>query len=331
MTEKDIHYWNERLLDVCMRTPSDVDAAREALDNGAYVKHENEAGYNGLYYAVFVGGLELISLLLQRGADANNGGRKNNATPIYGPAGGGFFSVQILNLLFDYGADPNASWMLEDGGKQDYALHEAASKNNERGMCVLLEAGADPLLPDGHGKMAFDVVYNDNPRLQTILQKYMNMPRVNVRDGIRKADLFKMNGEGYCPLDNPVTWRQWPSISQALAENGEYVSKEELLQEGKEGRIIDVAVKARALKGVLEHLNSQGEKLAPEDLGELSHNPMVLQQLFSQANTMAVNKQELNQWIRHVPSELRTEIPNLQVVLAKASRAVTQVEKGLVL
>lgn len=93
--------------------------------------------------AVLVQSIELARLLLEAGADPNDGG--DPAPPLFGAVSGNKRSPDIVRLLLEHGADPNAKHDLEfdDKGPQTIMEYERAYPvASEEILAVLREFGA---------------------------------------------------------------------------------------------------------------------------------------------------------------------------------------------
>lgn len=133
----------------------------ELAQDPAAVKRYSADGWTALHLAAFFGYLELATLLLDRGADANARSTNGlNNMPLHAASAGGH--TALVALLLERGADANAR---QEGGWTP--LHAAAQAGNREMVEVLLASGADtsaraannqlPLdlaLSRGHGEVA---------------------------------------------------------------------------------------------------------------------------------------------------------------------------------
>ena len=111
----------------------DVAALTAALNEGTPVD-QLEAGVTALYVASESGNVDLVRLLIERGADVDLTVRLQR-TPLYGAVKAGYSPV--VRLLLDAGADPNKR------AKQQTPLHVAADSGCLQCVIDLVEAGAE--------------------------------------------------------------------------------------------------------------------------------------------------------------------------------------------
>jgi len=113
-------------------------------------------GFTALHLAAFFGQAEAAQALLGRGADVGAIARNANlqVAPLHSAAAGKH--AEIVKLLLEHGADPNAR---QDGGFTP--LHSAAQNDDRESIEALLEAGADPALTNDGGKTPADLAGGD--------------------------------------------------------------------------------------------------------------------------------------------------------------------------
>lgn len=127
-------------------------------------------GWTALHQAVHLGSLQLVELLLSRGADANSQA-EDGATPLHIAARQPKLYKRLIRVLIDAGADVNA--VTFDGRTP---LHEVASQRGTYAKSVarlLLFRGASVRLQDVSGSTPAEML-DDSPvavALKIILQK----------------------------------------------------------------------------------------------------------------------------------------------------------------
>ncbi len=138
---------------------------RALLDAGANVNHRDirdNGDPTAIYWAAFKGNIEMINLLLERGADANIAGR-GGATPLKIAKAKG--NTQAMFVLLDALGDYNQT---DDKGKT--LLHWASSTGKIPIIEFLLDKGADVNQKDNRGDTPISVAKNEDVR--KLLQEY---------------------------------------------------------------------------------------------------------------------------------------------------------------
>jgi len=129
-----------------------VNVVKLLLDRGADPNFKNEDEDTPLHYAALKGHNWKSFLLLDRGADPSIKNEYGN-TPLHYAAD----NLGTMQLLLDHGADPN----IKDADG-DTALHIAALRGHQDAMQVLLGKGADPNIKDENGDTPLSLVLIDS-------------------------------------------------------------------------------------------------------------------------------------------------------------------------
>ncbi|MBE9608400.1 ankyrin repeat domain-containing protein [Chitinilyticum piscinae] len=164
--------------------------------NSQHLEFRDEHGWTPLVQAAFSGRLDAAGTLLERGANIHAGDR-DGYQPVHWAALQG--QTAVLLLLLDYGANPNARsnkgvtplmlaasrgqenaimLLMQSGASVEAlssegwcALHKAAANGQTSTVVRLLNYGADPLQPTADGKLALNLVPEENVRLLTLLDE----------------------------------------------------------------------------------------------------------------------------------------------------------------
>jgi ankyrin repeat protein len=133
-----------------------ADRLRELLDADPGSRHtRTPEGFTPLGLAAFLGGPEVVRVLLEHGADANDDAdNKFRVRPVNAAAAAG--DHETLRLLLEAGADPNAR---QEGGFT--ALHAAAHTDDVEMARLLLAHGGDPAIATDDGRDCARIAADD--------------------------------------------------------------------------------------------------------------------------------------------------------------------------
>jgi ankyrin repeat protein len=155
-----------------------VDIARMLIENGAEVRAKVKSwnhDVDAVYFAASAKNKPLFELLLQHGVDAtdaltpaiwNGDDELAELSMKHGadPDGAVAESQPLLNNLIRWGQFRQAFWLLARGASPNLpdsrgwtAMHQAASRGNERMMRALIDAGGDLSVRNKEGLMPADV------------------------------------------------------------------------------------------------------------------------------------------------------------------------------
>jgi uncharacterized protein len=133
-----------------------ADRVRELLAQDPQARHERTPeGFTTLGLAAFLGGAEVVAILLEAGADPDDDAdNPNRVRPVHAAAAAR--DPESLRLLLEAGADPNAR---QQAGFTP--LHAAAHADEPELARLLLEHGADPALKTDDGRDAARIAADD--------------------------------------------------------------------------------------------------------------------------------------------------------------------------
>lgn len=111
-------------------------------------------GFSPLGLAAFFKRREVVRYLLEAGADLRLASRQGGFTPLHSAVAtdAGAVDIEIVRLLLDKGADPNAK-----GQSGSTPLHTVGFTGDRASLDLLLKHRADPAIKNNDGKTAADI------------------------------------------------------------------------------------------------------------------------------------------------------------------------------
>jgi len=131
-----------------------IEVVRLLLEKGADVNKHNEGGETPLHYATRGGHIEAMTILLDHGADVSAKGT-GCGTPLQWAARSG--QTKAAELLLAHDADIN-----QQGTSEWTALIDAASHEHAGVVRLLLSRGADPNIQGSYGRTALHEAASNN-------------------------------------------------------------------------------------------------------------------------------------------------------------------------
>ena len=167
----------------------DIDMVRLLLERGADVNFSIEGGVTALHGAVSGGQRELAEFLVENGADVNRVA-DDGGVPLQMAFDNGY--RELFVYLLQKGADINVPG--RDGRRP---LHKAAEKGDVDSIIFFVGQGADVNLPAKDGKMTLDFAIEnqaDHESIGFILERVLDLDHA-ANDGMRAMDRAIERGE----------------------------------------------------------------------------------------------------------------------------------------
>ena len=278
---------------------------------------------NPLYSRIETGDLRGAKRLLAAGADASplraRGSQKNTgilhtlARPNHWPQ-----REAVRNEMLEI--------VLDGGGWQQLALENANNRTplqETENAYISGRAASSQELRD-----ALDVTV-------ALFERYATLPRLaSLGENYTRATLLAPAPDAEASvLDHPETWQLWPEVIAVLSENGEAISKEDLLVGTNASGIswMERAISCCGFRAVLAGLNEEGESIGraellndfrqPTPLFEALRDRRQLACLFTPENTEQWARDEFSAILEAMPEEDRALCStNLHQLRANADR-----------
>lgn len=197
-----------------------LDTIALLIDRGADPNYKQKDVDPVLFSSIYndEGGVRLLQLLLRHKADPNIRNGEGQTPLIYAAQypEGEYNALPAVRALLDAGADPN----LPDRSGET-VLHIAVSSNNLGMTTLLLERGGNPNLSDKRG---------DTPLLKAAFAGYLGFVRLLL---IRGANVNQANKEGVTPLMAAVWGNHLPVVNFLLTNGADFRARD---TEGKTAR-----------------------------------------------------------------------------------------------
>lgn len=193
------------------RRDSDVEMVRAYLDAGVDVRARN-ADLPHLLMAVAAGNLQIIALLIERGADPDARDARNES--IYSRASGSGNKSAVLATIARLGLPPNTTW--DYAGDQTSILMELCRAGDLETVEFLLKNGADPNLSGSSTPLALAEASGNAALVDLLLEKGARSPK----RVIPAAQLESLEALERGVKADPGDATKHLALAQALLSNG---------------------------------------------------------------------------------------------------------------
>ncbi|HVR75362.1 MAG TPA: ankyrin repeat domain-containing protein [Planctomycetota bacterium] len=175
--------------------PEGLEAVKLLLERGADIAGRDNDGFSVLERAADTGSIDTVRLLFERGAKLQRGPRPDPRDSLALRNAASLGDVELVELLLDHGADPNAS----DGEFSGHALNYALLAEEPRVVELLVRRGGDLTLPTPIGKVPPAVLaayteVGDATAARLFLEKGIDFHAANER-GETAADWLRRRGQ----------------------------------------------------------------------------------------------------------------------------------------
>lgn len=155
------------LMDACVK--DNLEIAEILVENGANVNATTEENNTALLLAGTRHYSRIVKFLLENGADPNIKLNKMSTSPGMTALHASTYSMDVVRLLVEKGADVNALMLNKDEHNGKTPLMIACQGNKKDIVKYLCEHGADPNITDSNGKKASD--YTTDPQIKNDLME----------------------------------------------------------------------------------------------------------------------------------------------------------------
>ena len=204
------HFWNIDIVRLLLNHGADPEANAEG-DMGEKPLHQVSSGNNRFQED----GVRVAQLLLERGADVNTR-RNDHQTPLH--AASCFGNVEIVRLLLDHGADPEANAEGDMGEKPLHKVSYGEYGSQDDGVRVaqlLLERGAHvDTRRNDHWTPLHVASYSGNVEIVRLLLDHGADPEANAEGYMGSKPLHQVSCGKYRSQEDGVR------VAQLLLERG---------------------------------------------------------------------------------------------------------------